>query len=233
MDEVMSFMPPRLVKEVQALVSTDKKIDFLDALHEYRDVLDAVPLPESEVDAAQGRKDIQRENVILNGVQFVGEEKMEHFINALQAVALSANMTKDQATQITERILCSTSRTSSGADSYFLMKELFERPSLLLKPRVEQIPPVRIEMRGSGSSVRCKVNTTNLFGLYRMEDIEECTKQKYTEYPDAWVLLDTVVTETLTFGSSTKLRNVTGKRTLSIRSPEPAPLVADEVMELF
>ena len=67
----------------------------------------------------------------------------------------------------------------------------------------------------------------------RMEDIEECTKQKYTEYPDAWVLLDTVVTETLTFGSSTKLRNVTGKRTLSIRSPEPAPLVADEVMELF
>jgi hypothetical protein len=113
------------------------------------------------------------------------------------------------------------------------MKELFERPSLLLKPRVEQIPPVRIEMRGSGSSVRCKVNTTNLFGLYRMEDIEECTKQKYTEYPDAWVLLDTVVTETLTFGASAKLRNVTGKRTLSIRSPEPAPLLADEVLELF
>ena len=151
----------------------------------------------------------------------------------LPCMPFSANMTKDQATQITERILCSTSRTSSGADSYFLMKELFERPSLLLKPRVEQIPPVRIEMRGSGSSVRCKVNTTNLFGLYRMEDIEECTKQKYTEYPDAWVLLDTVVTETLTFGASTKLRNVTGKRTLSIRSPEPAPLVADEVMELF
>ena len=62
------------------------------------------------------------------------------------------------------------------------------------------------------------------------------------ESPDAWVMIDAVVTEHLEFSFNegvdvTSPRSsalaVVGKRILSISTPEPEPTVADEVTELF
>ena len=88
------------------MCSSEKKVDFLDALHCYRNVLDCIPLPEGSVDPFQTRKDTIRENVVLNGdlnrfafqptlspavdpgVKFLGEEEVEHLRNAMKAVVL-------------------------------------------------------------------------------------------------------------------------------------------------
>ena len=77
--------------------------------------------------STQAIKDTARETVRLNGVQFAGEGKLAHFLSAVRAVSLSAGMGMEQAETVSRRLLCSTSRTSSGADTYFLLKELFEQ----------------------------------------------------------------------------------------------------------
>ena len=60
-------MDSTVEQELQRMCSSEKKVDFLDALHCYRNVLDCIPLPEGSVDPFQTRKDTIRENVVLNG----------------------------------------------------------------------------------------------------------------------------------------------------------------------
>ena len=175
-----------LTREVEdhlfRMVATRKRIDFLDALHLHADKLRNIALPEAKVDKKQALKDNDREEVLLNGVQFIGREELPHFRSAMKAVALSAGMSGRQADMIVERVLRSTSRTASGADSYFMVDRLFVRgaamspaladtpaasdgePYLLLKPlSTAMMPqPVRIDMRAvSDSHVRCQISTTN------------------------------------------------------------------------
>jgi hypothetical protein len=201
----------------------------------------------SAADGASGaRKDTQREHVVLNGVQFIGDgdSKINNFISAVKGIGLSANMNADQAEDVSERVLQSTSRTSSGADAYFVLNELFSTSGdeqRLLKPRPGPLHPVQIELLyRNGTTMTCKVSTTNLFGLYRSDEIEEYTREyrpaeDRDRPPEPWVLLDTVVTENLTFtwGSGSEDVACEGTRALSLCSPEPAPVPHDETDELF
>ena len=216
--------PSGLTREVEEelfrMVGTRKRIDFLDALHLHADKLRNIPLPEAKVDKKQALKDNDREEVLLNGVQFIGREELPHFRSAMKAVALSAGMSDRQAGMIVERVLRSTSRTASGADSYFMVDRLFVRgaamspaaddsplpcesePYLLLKPlSTAMMPqPVRIDMRAvSDSHVRCQISTTNNYGLFLLEDIERFTQHSLGE-PEPWIRLDTEVREEFTFG---------------------------------
>jgi hypothetical protein len=60
-------MDAAVEQELKKMCMSDKKLDFLDALHCYRETLDNIPLREGSVDPFQTRKDTQRENVVLNG----------------------------------------------------------------------------------------------------------------------------------------------------------------------
>ena len=235
-----------ILNHFMARLKTNKKADFLDALQEFKPTLDGIPLPERQVDRRQARKDTQREHVVLNGVQFIGDgdSKINNFISAVKGIGLSANMNADQAEDVAERVLQSTSRTSSGADAYFVLNELFSTSGdeeRLLKPRPGPLHPVQIELLyRNGTTMTCKVSTTNLFGLYRSDEIEEYTREyrpaeDRDSGPEPWVLLDTVVTESLTFtwGGGGEDIQCEGLRALSLCSPEPAPVPHDETDELF
>eukprot|EP00937_MAST-01D_sp_MAST-1D-sp2_P006199 g6199.t1 len=227
------------------MVATKKRIDFIDALHVHAGALSSIPLPEAQVDAKQALKDNDREEVLLNGVQFIGREELPHFRSAMKAVALSAFMSSAQADAIVERVLRSTSRTASGADSYFMVDGLFVRameadapePAYLLKPRSTgvQTQPVRIDMRAvDHSSVRCQIATTNNYGLFQLDDIDRFTRLSLGE-PEPWVRLDTEVREEFTFGAEAGADGVHEQRAvrvLSIRTPEPAPTVSEEIEEM-
>ena len=138
------------------------------------------------------------------------------------------------------RVHSATSRTASGADSYFILCRIFELPGLLLKPRTATIPPVRVDMRGAQAAVQVSITTTNLFGLYRRDEIEEAALS-CTELPEAWLLLNAVVTETINFrfvddaagGRRAGVENGTGTRILCIETPEPPPPDLEELVELF
>ena len=120
-------LAPEAEAELVRMVSTRKRIDFLDALHMFSADLQAIALPAAEVDKKQALKDNDREEVLLNGVQFIGRDELPHFRSAMTAVALSASMSDAQADAIVERVLRSTSRTASGADSYFVVDRLLVR----------------------------------------------------------------------------------------------------------
>jgi hypothetical protein len=237
----MGLLDPAVEEKLKRIVATNKKIDFLDALHSFRGALRAIPLPASAVDPAQARKDTLRENIVLNGVQFNGESKMRHLAAALRAVAVSADMDDEEAEAVCARVHSATSRTASGADSYFILCRVFELPGLLLKPRSALIPPVKVDMRGAAAAVQVSVTTTNLFGLYRRDEIEEAALHA-NEMPEAWLMLNAVVTESMNFrfaddevtgGRCAGSENGSGRRTLTIETPEPPPPDLDELAELF
>jgi hypothetical protein len=217
--------------DLKLMISTEKKVDFLDSMVVFREQLSAIKIGESSVVTyKQACKDASREHVILNGVSFRGGENMvERLVSAIKSRMLSsANMSANQAAIVTQRILCGTSRTCSGADSYFTLNRLFGRPNLLVKPRPGPLHPIQIELWGSGSSVHCTVCTSNLFGLYVRNQIEGAAA-----IPEPWVMLDTVVTENLHFSCLTDDLVNQGKRTLSITSPEYIPVVRKETEEVF
>ena len=251
---MVSGLEPEVEAKLVRMVSTRKRIDFLDALHTFSAELQSIALPAAEVDKKQALKDNDREEVLLNGVQFIGRDELPHFRSAMKAVALSATMSDAQADAIVERVLRSTSRTASGADSYFVVDRLLVRglgaiaePYLLLKPRnTGMIPPVRIDMHaavegGGGAhsstqqaTVRCKISTANLYGLYRLEDIECFTQQSVGE-PEPWIRLDTEVREEFSFGplDAEGVQEQRTARVLSVQTPEPAPTVSEELEESF
>lgn len=88
---------------------------------------------------------------------------------------------------------------------------------MLLKPRPGQNPPIDIELFVSNGSVQGAVSTTNMYGLYRFEDIEimgnrmsdsngnsENTSEKNDDL--AWLSIDTVVVEKIDFRTGRSLR---------------------------
>lgn len=48
--------------------------------------------------------------------------------------------------EIVERVLCKASRTTSGSDSYFTVRQLFTNSDYLLKSRSERLPPINVEV---------------------------------------------------------------------------------------
>lgn len=77
----------QLSQEIRHELRNERLADFLEVLHEYRERLQRIPLESNDqVDTAQAFRDAVREDVILNGVQFVGEHRMEAYISAIKRI---------------------------------------------------------------------------------------------------------------------------------------------------
>jgi hypothetical protein len=122
-----------------------------------------------------------------------------------------------QGNFVVDSILTRCARTTSGFDSYNTVLQLLPSPEMLLKPRPGQNPPIDIELFVSNGSVQGAVSTTNMYGLYRFEDIEimgnrmsdsngnsENTSEKNDDL--AWLSIDTVVVEKIDFRTGRSLR---------------------------
>ena len=153
------FMPA-----LHRVLASGKRIDYLDAFDTFGAELQAIPLGPGDVDPIQARKDSGRDNIVLNGCQFVGAQTV-HLTTAMSAVAMSAGISEVEAGAITERTLCGCSRSTSGADSYFILHRLFgTMPGLIIKPRCGEDMPVCIDMRSGGhGSVLISIESTNLW----------------------------------------------------------------------
>ena len=229
-DYLVKFQP-----RMREMISTSKRVDFIDALHAFAEELSHVPLSELVADPTQARKDSGRDNIVLNGVQFVGARQTPMLTSALAAVAQSAGVSSEEAAAITERVLCSCSRSCSGADSYFVLYQLLDldrQPSLLIKPRSGEDMPVRIDMTaGAGGAVVVTVESKNLYGLYRTADIEEWVRvADGAEAMEPWIFINTVVTEQLHFGGRPWF---SAERWLAISTPENNPTVCADLEECF
>ena len=223
-------LEPQLVQLIQREVRSGRKADFLEVLHRYANQLRKIPIPPQDVvDTAQAFRDAIREDVVLNGVRFVGDHRMEAYVAAIKRIVSKFTPDRHRCLEISDRILKSCSRTATGADSYFALEKLFgaSNKNLLIKPRDEDPPPLDVKIGLEHDKLKCRIVTVNLFGLYRHADIDHLFKFQAQDQIDAWIQIDTVLVEFIDFSTNESTR------CLTIQTPEPAPQLPTEVKELF
>ncbi|KAJ0409406.1 hypothetical protein P43SY_002296 [Pythium insidiosum] len=242
-------LDPTLTTKIRRLTATRRRGDYLESLRSFAEQLQHVPLTlRCDVDTAQAFRDASREEIMLNGVCFVGDHRTEAFVAAVKRIVARHVDDADDFLAVTDRIMRGCSRTLSGSDSYFALHELFACPEILIKPRQTKLIPldVTLGLDSIGTRVvvadapylllmldnldrrfKCRIKSTNLFGLYRNEDIEKLLLSN-NRHMDPFVAIDTLVVEIM------DLTTCKSQRLLSIRTPPIPPSKLElEVEELF
>ncbi|OQR88319.1 hypothetical protein ACHHYP_06887 [Achlya hypogyna] len=221
-----TVLDPHLVATVRKRVASGRKADFVDALHSRLLSQRLALSSDCEVDTVQAFRDAVREDIMLNGVRFVGDHRTEAFVAAVKRI-VQKFLPQDKALAVSDRVMRRCSRTHSGTDSYFALQELFGGPDFLIKPRQGGTPPLDIALgRDKTGAFKCRISAANLYAIYRNADIELLlTQQGHTLEP--LLEVDTVIVEAIDFSAGTTTRH------LSMRTPEPEQYVHAEVRELF
>ncbi|DAZ97342.1 TPA: hypothetical protein N0F65_010776 [Lagenidium giganteum] len=232
-DDAVLFEPvldDELIATIRRLTASGRRADYIDALRSYEEELTQIPLLlRYDVDTAQAFRDAIREEIVLNGVCFVGDHRTEAFVAAVKRIVARHVEQPEHFLSITDRIMRSCSRTLSGSDSYFALHELFATPNLLIKPRQAKPVPLDVTLGVDYSDLRfkCRIKSTNLFGLYRNDDIEALLRSSLKQM-EPFVEVDTLVVELM------DLTTDKASRHLSIRTPPTPPTKLElEVDELF
>lgn len=215
---------------IRCACASGRRADHLDALNRHAARLTQIPIRIGyHVDTAQAFRDAVREEIVLNGVCFIGDHRTEAIVAAVKRIV--ADHVEDPALQLllTDRIMRGCSRTWTGADAYFALHELFGSPQLLIKPRAAKPVPLEVTLGLDYSDQRfkCRIKSVNLFALYRNDDIEKVLHSTCAEV-EPFVEIDTLVVELM------DLSNERAARWLSIRTPPTPPTRLElEVDELF
>ncbi|KUF99600.1 Lysophospholipid acyltransferase [Phytophthora nicotianae] len=132
-----SLLDVELVRAVRRVVGpAPRPADYVEALQLFAEPLSAIPLPvQCDVDTAQAFRDASREEIMLNGVRFVGDHRIEAFVAAVKRIVgahVGGDEHPDRALLVADRIMRGCSRTLSGADSFFATHELFASPEVLV-----------------------------------------------------------------------------------------------------
>jgi len=195
---------------------------IIDTLAEHASYFSCIPLPPpAPCDANQAVKDILRERVVLNGISFLGQGSL--FLETLRrlSTALCSSVGDDcgMADFIVDAVLTRCARTTSGFDSYNTVLQLIQSPEMILKPRASRNPPIDIELFVTNGSVHSAVSSTNMYGFYRLEDIDNMGNRVSDvssgtgggtgndgEVGNPWLSVDTVIVEKVDFKRGRSLR---------------------------
>ncbi|KAL4094745.1 hypothetical protein PRIC1_010403 [Phytophthora ramorum] len=132
-----SLLDLELVRAVRRAVGrAPRPADYVEALEAFAEPLAAIPLPvQCNVDTAQAFRDATREEMMLNGVRFVGDHRTEAFVAAVKRIVgahVGGDAHPERALLVADRVMRGCSRTLSGADSFFAVHELLAAPELLV-----------------------------------------------------------------------------------------------------
>ncbi|KAF4032389.1 hypothetical protein GN244_ATG15700 [Phytophthora infestans] len=233
-----SLLDVELVRAVRRAVgSAPRPADYVEALQLFTEPLSAIPLPvQCDVDTAQAFRDASREEIMLNGVRFVGDHRIEAFVAAVKRIVsahVGGEEHPDRALLVADRVMRSCSRTLSGADSFFAVHELFASPDVLIKPRGGE-PPIPLDVilgrDFEDHRFKCRIKCVNLFGLYSNEDIELLLRSDREDLDAPLVALDAVVVERIDLTADKSSRRLTICSPDSNKTPTKFDL---ELRELF
>lgn len=130
----------KLAVLVRRITRSGRRADYVDAVNTHSERLTRIPLPvHCDVDTAQAFRDASREEIMLNGVCFVGDHRTEAFVAAVKRIVSRRVEQPETYLEVTDRIMRGCSRTLSGSDSYFALHELFSSPDLLVRAIVAVI----------------------------------------------------------------------------------------------
>uniref|UniRef100_A0A7S3UYC6 Uncharacterized protein n=1 Tax=Heterosigma akashiwo TaxID=2829 RepID=A0A7S3UYC6_HETAK len=206
--DVVQQLDRRLLEALRVARKSGSKNKFIKVFQseDKRFSLNRILLPMAEVEPDQAKRDMQREKVIFNGVNFFGyQERFVPFLESyVRRLVKKLRWPPQRAQEITEAILEKASRTASGYDSYFFVNELFEVPGHLLKPRFEPTPPVRVDLVAAPrGALLCHIASKNLYGLYDFTHIDD-TSRADDEHPSPWLRLDAEVFENIDFAGDNR-----------------------------
>ncbi|KAL3665838.1 hypothetical protein V7S43_009262 [Phytophthora oleae] len=157
---MQSLLDVELVRIMRrALGPAPRPADYLEVLQTFAGPLTAIPLPtECDVDTAQAFRDTAREEIMLNGVRFVGDHRTEAFVAAIKRIIsehVGGDEHPERALLVADRVMRGCSRTLSGADSFFAVHELFAAPELLIKPRGASGVPLDVTLGRDYEGTSC------------------------------------------------------------------------------
>lgn len=135
LDELRTrVLDTKLAVSVRRITRSGRRADYVDAVHSHAERLTRIPLSvHCDVDTAQAFRDASREEIVLNGVCFVGDYRTEAFVAAIKRIVSRHVVQPETFLDVTDRIMRGCSRTLSGSASYFALHELFSRPELLVR----------------------------------------------------------------------------------------------------
>lgn len=144
-----------------------------------------IPLPNSKIDIKLVQMDAVREHYIVNGRSYKQDLTQTELLVMNQLKAASSQLNSSHAKICTTKILQATNRTCNGADSMYILLQLFEVPNLLIKSLQKKSLPVRIEITKKRHHVVVTTSTTLHYGLYKRHEIEACISS-----PEVWISID-------------------------------------------
>ncbi|POM73374.1 hypothetical protein PHPALM_9787 [Phytophthora palmivora] len=232
-------MPPLLDTELvravrRAIGPAPRPADYTETLQAFAEPLAAIPLPvQCDVDTAQAFRDAAREEIMLNGVRFVGAHRTEAFVAAIKRIVSEyvGDEHPERTLLVADRIMRGCSRTLSGADSFFAVHELFATSALLIKPREAAAVPLDVTLGRDYEDHRfkCRIKCVNHFGLFSNEDIELLLQSGREALDAPLVAIDAIVVERMNLSADKSSRRLT---ICSPHSKTPTKLEL-ELRELF
>jgi hypothetical protein len=130
---MLTVLDSRLTTKIRRLTASRRRADYVEAIATHASELTQVPLSIAcDIDTAQAFRDASREEIMLNGVCFVGDHRTEAFVAAIKRIVSRHVDDPDKYLAVTDRVMRGCSRTLSGSDSYFALHELFACPEILV-----------------------------------------------------------------------------------------------------
>ena len=158
----------------------------------YKQELGSIVLPKSDVKLKQAEKDAVRETFIVNG-KAVEQDFWQTENEIAESILSISAMTRQQAQACAMKVFCITNRTCSGAESFFVMTQLFETPNVIIKCRSAPAP-TRIDLSKGKNRVIVKTQMSFPYGLYKKSEVDNARKQ-----PRVWLRVDAVVNGEIRF----------------------------------
>lgn len=176
--------------------------------HEWADL----PLHRPSVSVAQAKKDFRRQSVLLNGVSFIPElnstNNNDLFSSALYNIChmlLRASPLPDsKPTEIAEEVMQRSCRSSTGADSFFAVHQLFSiQDTIVMQHEDEERPTIEITLFSSNGSIYSRSDCKNSYSLV------DVTLMGEEESPTPWLYVDTYIRDETDFKTGSYNRTLT------------------------
>lgn len=192
------------------------KDDILNGMRGWEDEWQDVPLQNPNTSVAQAKKDFRRQKVVLNGVSFTPElnsmNNNDLFSNALYHMSGSllqlCPLADVRAADIAESVMQYSCRSSTGADSFFAVHQLFSiQDTIVAQHENEDHATIEISLFSTRGAIYARSDCKNSYSLVDISQIGE-------ETPIPWMFVNTYIRDEVNFKTGSH------HRTLSILPSE-------------
>lgn len=170
-----------------------------------------MPLQSPSTSVAQAKKDFRRQKILLNGVAFTPELNSASnndlfcstLYNICSALTRMCPLPDVRSADIAESVMQYSCRSSTGADSFFAVHQLFSiQDTIVMQHEREGQATIEISLFQAMGSICVRSDCKN---SYILVDSEEMGNER----PTPWLYVDTYIRDEINFRTGQHLRTLT------------------------